>query len=152
VLEEEMMSYKIVFSYKPPGTFSELLIVSQEDATGDLVIAVRGPAQTVDNSYFEPGELGRMRLPAGKKSDLVSALRDDLSPQPEIQHIREEWKMRTSVEHVDGRTVRLGHDRTAQLNIKILPALKDRFVAHCRRKGITLADWMEAQIIALGEE
>ena len=49
------------------------------------------------------------------------------------------------------RTPRKGHDRTAQLNIKMLPAVKERLANYCARRGIAVTDWMEEIVMSLGE-
>jgi hypothetical protein len=43
---------------------------------------------------------------------------------------------------VDGRTLR-AKGRTAQLNIKILPELKEALAKNCERKGIAVTDFIE---------
>jgi hypothetical protein len=70
-----------------------------------------------------------------------------------LERIRRERKTRASVEQrIDGRTIKKGHDRTVQVNIKVTPTLKQRLADHCKRKGISIADWMEATLLALGKE
>ena len=49
------------------------------------------------------------------------------------------------------RMPRKGHDRTAQLNIKMLPAAKERIMSYCARQGIAVTDWMEEIAMGLGE-
>jgi hypothetical protein len=83
--------------------------------------------------------------------DARNKLRNELKPQTKTRRIQSERQMRAGVERQDGRKTRPGFDRTAQVNIKVVPAFKERLSAYCKRKGITLADWMEAQIAALGE-
>jgi hypothetical protein len=48
------------------------------------------------------------------------------------------------------RMPRKGHDRTAQLNIKMLPAVKERLMNYCARQGIAVTDWMEEVVMSLG--
>jgi predicted HicB family RNase H-like nuclease len=49
------------------------------------------------------------------------------------------------------RMPRKGHDRSAQLNIKMAPAVKERLMAYCSRQGIAVTDWMEEIVMSLGE-
>ncbi len=46
---------------------------------------------------------------------------------------------------VDGRTLK-AKGRTAQLNVKIAPELKQALSAYCGREGVAIADWMEATL------
>ena len=70
-----------------------------------------------------------------------------------LERIQRERKTRASVERrIDGRTIKKGHDRTAQVNVKVTPALKQKLADHCRRMEISIADWMEATLLALGKE
>jgi hypothetical protein len=48
------------------------------------------------------------------------------------------------------RAPRKGHERTAQLNIKMLPAVKERLMAYCESQGIAVTDWMEEVVMSLG--
>jgi hypothetical protein len=47
------------------------------------------------------------------------------------------------------RVPRKGHDRSAQLNIKMLPAVKERLMNYCARQGIAVTDWMEEIVMSL---
>ena len=49
------------------------------------------------------------------------------------------------------RAPRKGGDRTAQCNIKMLPAVKARMTAYCARQGIAVTDWLEEVILQLPE-
>lgn len=48
------------------------------------------------------------------------------------------------------RAPRKGHDRTAQLNIKMRPDIKERLAAYCERQGIAVTDWLEEIVTSLG--
>jgi anti-sigma factor RsiW len=48
------------------------------------------------------------------------------------------------------RAPRKGHERTAQLNIKMLPAVKERLMAYCESQGIAVTDWMEEVVMSMG--
>jgi predicted HicB family RNase H-like nuclease len=53
----------------------------------------------------------------------------------------------------DGRSLR-AKGRTAQLNVKVAPELKQALNAHCEREGVSVADWMEGTLraaLGLGE-
>lgn len=54
-------------------------------------------------------------------------------------------------ERVNGRNVRHGHDRTAQLNIKMRPDVKASLAGYCERNGIAVTDWLEKIVLALPE-
>ena len=55
-----------------------------------------------------------------------------------------EKKVRSAV---DGRTLK-AKGRTAQLNVKVAPDLKQALAEHCEREGLAIADWMEATLRA----
>lgn len=72
---------------------------------------------------------------------------------PHTARVQRERKVRARVEHrVDGRKIKKGHDRTAQLNVKMVPDIKQRVVAYCERTGVNLTDLVETALLAaIGE-
>jgi hypothetical protein len=72
------------------------------------------------------------------------------APQKAVRRQREKAVRAT----VDGRTLR-AKGRTAQLNIKVTPELKEALQKHVERQGIGLTDWMENTLraaLGLGAE
>jgi hypothetical protein len=66
-----------------------------------------------------------------------------VAPQKAARKQREKQVRST----VDGRTLR-AKGRTAQLNVKVAPEIKQAVSEHCEREGVSVADWMESALRA----
>lgn len=71
------------------------------------------------------------------------------STQADIKtkRIQDERKLRASVDRVDGRKIKHGHDREAQFNVKVRKDLLEELREHCKLSGVSLADWMESTLL-----
>jgi len=70
-----------------------------------------------------------------------------------LRHVAEleagERQVRASIDRPDGRSVRKGHNRDTQINIKAATYVKARLTAYCARKGIAITDWLEKTVMSL---
>ena len=67
--------------------------------------------------------------------------------QPKPARVHLEKKARARVDHVDGRTVRQGHERTVKLSLKMNPAYKQELDAYCVRTGKSMTEVLEVAML-----